>query len=182
MSLIWRWLEAVRGMRAPLRRLPRAPILPRPLNVSILHFFKRLNHDSGNPPSRSQGQESARGGHRQRALHRLWLRERLPRAGRRTGGHLPQREGQTLRRAARADAGCADLHAARRLAAGRAGGAVRAHRQGLGAPGYPGALHRLGAQGGPARRTARLHRRGLRTRDGHLLPLLHPHGEAGRAV
>ena len=59
-------------------------------------------------------------------------------------------------RAAGAEAGGADLHAARRFEAGRAGGAVRAYREGLGQPRYPGALDRLGAQGRPARRAAEL--------------------------
>ena len=54
--------------------------------------------------------------HRQRAFDRLRLRQGVPRARRRTRDHLPQREGEALRRAARARAGRADLHAARRRA------------------------------------------------------------------
>ena len=107
----------------------------------------------------------------------------VPRAGRGPGDHLPQREGQSLRRAAGAEAGGADLHAARRLEAGRAGGAVRAHRRRTGAARHPGALDRLGAEGRPAGRAARTAApKGFGQRDGHLLPFFHPHGKAGRAA
>src|SRR4051794_20313273 len=44
------------------------------------------------------------------------------------------------------------------------------------------AFDRLGAQGRPAGRPHRLHGGGLRPRHGHLLPFVHPHGQARRAA
>jgi enoyl-[acyl-carrier protein] reductase I len=51
-----------------------------------------------------------------------------------------------VRRADRPGAGGADLHAARRVEAGRTGGGVRAHRADLGAARHPRALAGLGAE------------------------------------
>ena len=83
-------------------------------------------------------------------------------ARRRARDHLPQRQGQAVRRAARQGARRADLPAARRPAPGRARGGVRGDPEAVGPARHPGALDRVRAEGGPAGRAARLLGRGLR--------------------
>ena len=65
---------------------------------------------------------------------------------------------------------------------GPAGGGVRSDPDAVGPARHPGALDRLCAEGRPAGRAAELLGRGLRQGDGHLLPFLRPHGEAGGAA
>ena len=72
--------------------------------------------------------------------------------------------------------------AARRRRARPARGGVRRRSAALGQARHPGAFDRLRAEGGPARRPARLLGRGLRQGDGRLLPFLRPHGQARRAA
>jgi hypothetical protein len=59
------------------------------------------SHDRAGQEPGAEGREGARRRHRQRPVDRLRLREGVPRARRRPRGHLPQRQGEALRRAAR---------------------------------------------------------------------------------
>ena len=80
-------------------------------------------------------------------LDRLGLRQGIPGVRGRARGHLSQRQGQEIRRAARPRARGADRHAARRAHARPDGGGLRTDRQGLGQPRFRRPLHRLLAQG-----------------------------------
>ena len=75
-----------------------------------------------------------------------------------------------------------DHRRARRLRARPVGSDLRPHPDGLGQAGHPGALDRLRAQGRPAGRPAELFGGRLRQGDGHLVPFLHPDGEARGAA
>ena len=126
--------------------------------------------------------QGARRRHRQRPVHRVRLREGVPRARRRRRRHLPQREGEALRRAARAGARGADLPAARRVGAGAARGGVRCDRHAMGAARHPRALDRVRAEGGPAGRAPAMLGGRLRQGDGRVVPFVRAHGAARGAA
>ena len=81
---------------------------------------------------RAERRQGAGGRHRQRAFHCLWLCARIPRARRRPGRHLPQREGAAPRRARRAPARGSDRDAAGCQRSGSTGGGVCGHRTPVG--------------------------------------------------
>ena len=120
--------------------------------------------------------------HRQRAFDRLWLCPGLPPARGRPRRHLPQREGPALCRASRQGARGIDLRALRRGPRRRARSRLPADPRDLGQPRHRAPFHRVRAEGGPAGAAPRQFRRGVQGGDGHLLPLLHPHGAARRAA
>src|SRR5271168_3431339 len=63
-------------------------------------------------------------------------------------GDLSQRQGEEIRRTARARSRGADRDAARRSSAGRNGGGVRAHQEGVGPARFRRPFNRILAEGG----------------------------------
>ena len=119
---------------------------------------------------------------RQRPVDRLWLRQGVWRGRRRPGCHLAERARAAARGTAGEGAGRVHHGAAGRFSAGRIGGAVRHDRGAVGTTRHPGAFDRICAEGRSAGRAAELLRRGVFQGDGHFLPFVRPHGEAGGAA
>ena len=120
--------------------------------------------------------------HRQRPVDRLGLCQGVPLFGCGPRGDLSQREGQAACRAVGARARGRDPGPARPARGRPAGGAVRGDRATLGPARLPPAFDRLRAARGPARTRGRLLQGRLPAGHGHLLLVVHPHGQAGRAL
>src|SRR5262249_9381904 len=73
-----------------------------PPDARAVERKERAVHDSASEGQASRRQEGAHRRHRQRSVDRVGLCQGVPRFRRRTGGDLSQRQGEKIRRAARA--------------------------------------------------------------------------------